>query len=545
MLNGQSHVPDRDLSPKNGVPSIPVPLLHHTSPILLHMTHPTPVDPSCRYAAGIAALFAAMILALRAALIERGYSEAAVADPRSLVDAGSEFMDLLGVTVHCRGRSDWPLRWKEEGPFASASADGESQAASPVGNVEGIVRDSDSPCTDEGLSPSSAVLAMHCYHGFGANSFTLDESLNVLPKRLVALRGGSYPGTFTSSGIVGAMVTVHDMPGFGLTSRPRDLSSYSLAFNGKLGRIIQDVVVDRSGSHYKVSNDVGGPAPTTTASGCSRARGGTRQGASQPPRVRRALLGHSVGAVSAALQAIEGPQDVEFLVLLAPAILVMPGTTAPNGSGSILNEIVVEAAPDSCGGAAAGGHHGSNATGDAEESTARDERQPAAGAQAFVTRRLFALEPPAGSSSPSSAGFGAGPTLTLNNPPGGKDPPGGSVCSTGPEAAESNPRSMDQDQSRHTEPLDPSAATPIFSYQRPPLALCFSRVLSSCRAAVLLALLNLLRVLRPLSIALLRALVRNRVFWERGLQAAFYDKSCVTDEASRGYRHPGFRHILP
>lgn len=38
------------------------------------------------------------------------------------------------------------------------------------------------------------------------------------------------------------------------------------------------------------------------------------------------------------------------------------------------------------------------------------------------------------------------------------------------------------------------------------------------------------QVLRPVVIALLRALVRSRTFWLRGLQQAYHDPGAVTDE---------------
>jgi len=60
-------------------------------------------------------------------------------------------------------------------------------------------------------------LGVHCYHGFGSNTWSWSKVQQGLADKL------------------GAVVTSHDMPGFGLTQRPTDLSAYLLSFNGRLG----------------------------------------------------------------------------------------------------------------------------------------------------------------------------------------------------------------------------------------------------------------------------------------------------------------------
>ncbi|KAJ9508121.1 hypothetical protein QJQ45_021459, partial [Haematococcus lacustris] len=71
-------------------------------------------------------------------------------------------------------------------------------------------------------TPTEVLVAMHCYHGFGANLF----SWAAVQPLLAASLGG--------------IVSAHDAPGFGLTQRPADVSSYYLDFNGSLGALVME-----------------------------------------------------------------------------------------------------------------------------------------------------------------------------------------------------------------------------------------------------------------------------------------------------------------
>lgn len=80
----------------------------------------------------------------------------------------------------------------------------------------------------QGLDPAHPT-AVHCYHGFGANTFSWSYVYKALSEQLRA------------------QVTKHDMPGFGLTQRPRDIHAYSLQFNGHLGRLVMDAELAAAG----------------------------------------------------------------------------------------------------------------------------------------------------------------------------------------------------------------------------------------------------------------------------------------------------------
>ena len=83
--------------------------------------------------------------------------------------------------------------------------------------------------------------AVHCYHGFGANTFSWSYVYKALSTQLHA------------------QVTKHDMPGFGLTQRPRDIDGYSLEFNGRLGRLVMDAELAAAGvlSSAALDSEVG------------------------------------------------------------------------------------------------------------------------------------------------------------------------------------------------------------------------------------------------------------------------------------------------
>ena len=80
----------------------------------------------------------------------------------------------------------------------------------------------------QGIDPQHPT-AVHCYHGFGANTFSWSYVYKSLSEQLHA------------------QVTKHDMPGFGLTQRPRDISGYSLEHNGRLGRLVMDAELAAAG----------------------------------------------------------------------------------------------------------------------------------------------------------------------------------------------------------------------------------------------------------------------------------------------------------
>lgn len=124
--------------------------------------------------------------------------------------------------------------------------------------------------------------AIACYHGFGAGAFSWGAAVHPL------------------ADAASALVTQHDAPGFGLTARPRALAPYGLGFNGRLGAALRDLEAGKRGAGD-------GPPPL------------------------RVLMGHSLGAASAAEQAVSDPGACDALILVAPAIVAGFGRSDGQG----------------------------------------------------------------------------------------------------------------------------------------------------------------------------------------------------------------------
>mmetsp|Transcript_4384 Transcript_4384/g.12656 ORF Transcript_4384/g.12656 Transcript_4384/m.12656 type:complete len:464 (+) Transcript_4384:335-1726(+) len=179
---------------------------------------------------------------------------------------------------------------------------------------------------------SPAIAGAHCYHGFGANSW----SWSFVQAKL--------------ANALGVTVTAHDMPAFGLTERPKKDSFFSLDFNGKLGRAILEsqlqeeasiptspdaTSADSSGKNGHSSSDGGSgnsySSSTASHNGVSGPQNGKRDADSVGKGSRggngmsggRILIGHSLGAACAAAEAIARPEGIAALVLVAPAIVAL------------------------------------------------------------------------------------------------------------------------------------------------------------------------------------------------------------------------------
>eukprot|EP00775_Hariotina_reticulata_P014403 gene14403-14509_t len=159
-----------------------------------------PAGFSIVYATCIGLVFGLVLNTLRSALLEEMYKarEKIEAD---LGDADSRFRQINNLQVHVKVANASSL------PPPAPTAAAARLAPPPTATAAGR---------------SGPVPALHCYHGFGSNTWSWSLVQKPLADKLRAL------------------VTSHDMPGFGLTQRPNDLSGYYLAFNGRLGRLAMD-----------------------------------------------------------------------------------------------------------------------------------------------------------------------------------------------------------------------------------------------------------------------------------------------------------------
>ncbi|GIL51728.1 hypothetical protein Vafri_7657 [Volvox africanus] len=427
----------------------------------------------------------------------------------------------------------------------------------PAGDSDGLGIDGDAVFNDAGgTSPMvgnggattrvrDLVPAVHCYHGFGAN---LGSYKRVQEQMAEVLRG---------------VVTAHDMPGFGLTQRPSDISSYFLAFNGRLGRLVMDYELRQLGlissgdaEHHNTSGSLQGntgasswaaaatspphmqqqvkgeASTTSTSSSPTRAGGGSvsstlpapkaggaigdltmtvgsttdgargpgegeaqQQEQQQPPRdppraIKRILVGHSLGGACASLEAVSNPTDLDGLVLVAPAVFALPG---PEYQGVKLSPNRPDQATDTTGGNT-----------DAANAAAKAERFRTSAARAAAVL--------------------------------GSEPDGSHVTDP-PEVRRLYPVGrMPYLQ------VGGSAHDDISGGKGSNVGLRVGALLRATRSLLVvvtsLALLTVLRLMTPVITLLLRSLVRQRTFWLKGLQQAYYNPGAVTQDIVDSYRQP-------
>ena len=120
---------------------------------------------------------------------------------------------------------------------------------------------------------------VHCVHGFGSHTFSFSFIQKPLAERLQAI------------------VTAHDMCGFGLTERSKDRSKYSMWFNGAACTDILN----------KLEQNECGEMKNKEESKCRN----------------RILIGHSMGASAVAEAVIADGNSIDAIVLIAPAIVCL------------------------------------------------------------------------------------------------------------------------------------------------------------------------------------------------------------------------------
>ena len=132
-----------------------------------------------------------------------------------------------------------------------------------------------------------AVWACHFFHGFGASLFSW---LGILQKAAEGCNG---------------VCSAHDAPGFGLTWRPAKVEAFSPSFNAKVGAAVLEAAVAEEAE--------------------MRAEGNVRR-----PSPRRALVGHSLGALTAMIAASsQSAGQYDAMVLVAPAVFA-PSLSRPS-----------------------------------------------------------------------------------------------------------------------------------------------------------------------------------------------------------------------
>jgi pimeloyl-ACP methyl ester carboxylesterase len=130
-------------------------------------------------------------------------------------------------------------------------------------------------------TPSLACAGLYMNHGFGASSLSWLPAMEFLAQALHC-----------------PTAMAHDMPGFGLTDRPVDMSMYSLNVSAEMGIELVKRELDRQAQSNLANNS------------------------SQAPLI---LMGHSMGSITTLKMALELSQDAPIhVILVSPALGYFP-----------------------------------------------------------------------------------------------------------------------------------------------------------------------------------------------------------------------------
>jgi pimeloyl-ACP methyl ester carboxylesterase len=264
-------------------------------------------------------------------------------------------------------------------------------------------------------------------------------------------------------------------------------------------------------------------AATGSSKGAAQASSGSSSsssssssgGSKDQQRVKRVLMGHSLGGACAALEYVFNPSEYAAVVLVDPAI--MAGLRS-NGSsqleqlqdGTAFTRSLASGEYEQPEAAAAAAAH------EAAEA-ARVSRVSSSSSEASSTD-LDALAAAASSSS-SSKGVKLSRSESLN-----------AAAAAGDVAF----YATRGDDAQFAALLTTNGSSSNGNM----LTLVSSRILALVQTAVMLSTVMVLSVLRPVIVLLLRSLVRSRKFWANTLRQAYYDQSKVTPAAVDAYRMP-------
>lgn len=468
------------------------------------VTAPASVQPV--YGAVMALLYLLLVAFTRMWLLERQY-RAVQRTERELAAADSRFFALDGIQLHYKRCTPAAPR------VPPGSGDKGSDDKGNGGGGGGVA----SP----GVQSSPPAAVVHCLHGFGASlyswSFVQQELAN-------ALR---------------AVVTAHDMPGFGLTQRPRGRQYYTLHFSGDAARAIMDAeVAGTLGRRQQLQQqlrqeegDQGGlglksyPLPTPAASRSSSwgdlaaAEEGTQQ-AQQQAEAQQAQQEEAQQAQQAQGKQAQQAQQQHPLE-----------DSALEDSGE---EAAAPAEPKrilighSMGGAAVAEGVISNPQGVA--------------AIVLVAPAVVALwmgPPEEAAGDPVATGLAVVEELVAAGDLPGEVPrqPSSPQFMSRSDSGASSDSSSGSGTGTPRSTRAPEAATTAGNSSPGARAARAGRSLAAVAKAVLLLLVRLvLAAAGPLLVVVLRRLVRARRFWERGLASAWHDGSLVTREYVDAYR---------
>jgi pimeloyl-ACP methyl ester carboxylesterase len=263
----------------------------------------------------------------------------------------------------------------------------------------------------------------------------------------------------------------------------------------------------------------GGEAAAADAATAKAPAAGSKQGDQQ--RVKRVLMGHSLGGACAALEYVFNPSEYAAVVLVDPAIIA---GLRSNGS-STLEQL-------------------QDGTAFTRSLASGEFEQPEAAAAAASVSSSSSRVTSVSSSSSDASSTDLDALAAENSSSGGS---AGGAKGRGVELSRSeslNAAAAAGDVAFYATRGDDAQFAALLQSNNSSkqsgnlLSTLLSRTLGLVQTAVMLSTVLVLSVLRPLIVLLLRSLVRSRTFWANTLRQAYYDQSKVTPAAVDAYRMP-------
>jgi pimeloyl-ACP methyl ester carboxylesterase len=237
-------------------------------------------------------------------------------------------------------------------------------------------------------------------------------------------------------------------------------------------------------------------------------------------RVKRVLMGHSLGGACAALEYVFNPSEYAAVILVDPAIIA---GLRSNGSsqleqlqdGTAFTRSLASGEYEQPEAAAAAAHEAEEASRAARVSSSSSRSEAS-------STDLDAMAAESSSSSGASA-KGRGGELSRSE-----------SLNAAAAAGDVAFYATRGDNAQFAALLKPNGGKQNGNL----LSALLSRILALVQTAAMLSTVLVLSVLRPVIVLLLRSLVRSRKFWANTLRQAYYDQSKVTPAAVDAYRMP-------
>lgn len=274
------------------------------------------------------------------------------------------------------------------------------------------------------------------------------------------------------------------------------------------------------GAAAAAADAAAGNSSTSSSRKAASATAGKQQ-QQQQQRVKRVLMGHSLGGACAALEYIFNPSEYAAVILVDPAIIAGGFPSSSDRSSSSAPKL--ERLQDG--------------TAFTRSLASGEYEQPEAAAAAAAHSKAAAAETGSSSGGSSSdfdalaaadSGSDGGAGLERSSSGAGSS---GSSLNAAAAAGEVAFYATQGSEAHFSALLNPNQPKNL-------LSALLSRTLGLVQTLFMLSTVLVILALRPAIVLLLRTLVRSKNFWANTLKQAYYDQSKVTPAAVDAYRMP-------